>query len=135
LFILFCSKAKNIAMQNKNVFGEPITTCSDNPKTGFFRDRCCNTDETDLGEHAVCIVATAEFLAFSKVAGNDLSTPRPEYGFSGVQPGDKWCLCALRWVEAFQSNCAPKIVLAATNENVLKYIPMKVLIDFAYYEK
>jgi uncharacterized protein (DUF2237 family) len=122
-------------MENKNIFGEAIATCSNNPKTGYFRDGCCNTDARDVGEHTVCIVATEEFLKFSKESGNDLSTPMPVYSFPGVHPGDKWCLCALRWVEAYENNCAPKIVLEATNETILKHIPMKLLLEYAYKEK
>jgi uncharacterized protein (DUF2237 family) len=122
-------------MKNKNVFGEPLITCSEKPKTGYFRDGCCNTDSSDIGEHTVCIVASEEFLHFSKNAGNDLSTPIPVYDFEGVKPGDRWCLCAMRWVEAYHSNCAPKIVLEATHESILKYVPMDVLILYAHYEK
>lgn len=121
-------------MDNRNIFGEPLITCSNKPKTGFFRDGCCNTDANDVGEHTVCIVATEEFLQFSKSAGNDLSTPIPEYSFPGVKPGDRWCLCASRWVEAYRNKCAPKIVLEATNETVLNHISMDVLIKYAYYE-
>ena len=122
-------------MIGKNVFGEPLITCSNNPITGYFRDGCCNTDNTDVGEHTICIVATEEFLKFSKTVGNDLSTPLPEYLFDGVKPGDKWCLCASRWIEAYVNNCAPKVVLAATNETMLNHIPMHILIDYAHYEK
>lgn len=121
-------------MKNKNVFGEVISTCSNKPKTGFFRDGCCNTDVRDLGEHTVCIIATEEFLTFSKNAGNDLSTPIPAYSFPGVKPGDRWCLCALRWIEAYRYNCAPKVVLEATNETVLKHVPMKLLLEYAYHD-
>ena len=122
-------------MIGKNVFGEPLITCSNKPKTGFFRDGCCNTDSSDVGEHTVCIVATEEFLLFSKNVGNDLSTSIPEYSFVGVKPGDRWCLCATRWIEAYNANCAPKLVLAATNETLLKLISMDVLIKFANYDK
>lgn len=122
-------------MIGKNIFGEPLITCSNKPKTGFFRDGCCNTDSSDVGEHTVCIVATEEFLLFSKNVGNDLSTPIPEYSFLGVKPGDRWCLCATRWIEAYNAKCAPKLVLAATNETMLKLISMDVLIQFAYYDK
>jgi len=122
-------------MIGKNVFGEPLITCSNKPITGYFRDGCCNTDNSDVGEHTVCIVATEEFLKFSKTVGNDLSTPLPEYLFDGVKPGDKWCLCASRWIEAYVNNCAPKVVLAATNETMLNHIPMHILIDYAHYEK
>jgi len=122
-------------MNGKNVFGEPLIACSMNPKTGYFRDGCCNTDDTDAGEHTVCIIASEEFLEFSKSVGNDLSTPMPQYHFEGVKPGDRWCLCALRWVEAYKNHCAPQIVLEATNETLLKYVTMDVLIDFAFRNK
>lgn len=122
-------------MKNKNIFGEPLITCSMKPKTGFFRDGCCNTDSTDVGEHTVCIVATEEFLSFSKSVGNDLSTPLPQYMFDGVKPGEKWCLCAKRWLEAYQNNCAPQIILEATNETLLEYISMDILISYAFRTK
>ena len=94
-----------------NVFGEALITCSNEPKTGYFRDGCCNTDQTDAGLHTVCIVVTEKFLQFSKLSGNDLSTPMPQFNFPGLKPGDKWCLCALRWKEALLYNQAPKVVL------------------------
>ena len=121
-------------MNKRNIFGEPLEPCSFSPKTGFFRDGCCNTDVIDTGEHTVCIVATEEFLEFSKKMGNDLSTPIPQYSFAGVKPGDRWCLCAMRWIEAYNHDCAPKIILSATNETMLKHISMDVLIKYAYYE-
>ena len=117
---------------NKNIFGDPLITCSDKPLTGYFRNGCCDTDETDLGMHTVCIVATEEFLKFSKEIGNDLTTPLPEFSFEGVKAGDRWCLCALRWKEAFQNNSAPMVVLEATNEKTLDVISMKDLILYAY---
>jgi uncharacterized protein len=120
-------------MDDVNVFGEVLITCSKKPITGYFRDGCCNTDETDKGMHTVCIEATQQFLDFSKMAGNDLSTPIPEWGFAGLKPGDKWCLCALRFKEAYENNCAPKVVLEATNEKTLKVVPMEKLIEHAYY--
>ena len=120
-------------MNNLNVFGEPLIACSINPLTGYFRDGCCNTDETDVGLHTVCIVATEDFLQFSKTIGNDLSTPIPEWGFAGVKPGDKWCLCALRFKEAYENDCAPKVVLEATNEKTLDVISMDNLIEHALY--
>ena len=98
-----------------NVLGEALETCSESPKTGFFRDGFCNTCDADQGSHTVCAIMTAEFLAFSKYVGNDLSTPRPEYGFAGLKPGDHWCLCAGRWEQARQAGAAPNVVLAATN--------------------
>jgi uncharacterized protein (DUF2237 family) len=103
-----------------NVLGGVLLPCSMAPLTGFFRDGCCNTDGNDLGLHTVCAEMTAEFLAFSKASGNDLSTPRPEYGFAGLKPGDRWCLCAPRWEEARLAGAAPKVVLAATHEATLQ---------------
>ena len=102
-----------------NVFGKPIEACSLEPLTGFYRDGCCRTGIDDLGMHTVCIVATKEFLEFSSRAGNDISTPRPEYMFAGVKPGDRWCLCALRWVEAYKAGYAPMLILEATNQELL----------------
>lgn len=119
-------------MADLNLFGQPVITCSKEPLTGYFRDGCCNTDETDLGSHTVCVVATSEFLQFSVKVGNDLSTPMPEYNFKGVQPGDRWCLCAERFLEAHQNNAAPKVVMEATNESALEIIPMEVLLQHAY---
>jgi uncharacterized protein (DUF2237 family) len=118
-------------MENKNIFGEALIACSNQPLTGFFRDGCCNTDATDTGMHTVCIVATEEFLEFSKLAGNDISTPVPQYNFAGVKPGDKWCLCAERFKEAHENNAAPKVVLEATNEETLKVVDMDVLVKHA----
>ena len=92
-----------------NVFDEPLETCSDRPLTGFFRDGCCNTAPEDIGLHVVCTRVTAEFLEFSKARGNDLSSPRPEFGFPGLKPGDQWCLCAARWHEALQAGAAPRV--------------------------
>ena len=105
---------------SRNVFGEPLLTCATSPMTGFYRDGCCNTGIEDIGSHTVCIVATAEFLAFSKSRGNDLSTPLPDYGFPGLKPGDRWCLCAPRWQEAFAAGAAPRVVLRATHEGALE---------------
>lgn len=120
-------------MNNKNIFGQPLIECSIAPLTGYFRDGCCNTDKTDVGIHTVCIVATEKFLEFSKSAGNDLSSPVPEWSFPGVKPGDKWCLCAIRFKEAHENNAAPKVVLEATNEKTLDLIEMEILITHAYY--
>jgi uncharacterized protein (DUF2237 family) len=119
-------------MENLNVFGEPIVTCSESPITGFFRDGCCKTDASDYGVHTVCAVVTADFLTFSKAEGNDLSTPLPHYDFPGLKPGDKWCLCAQRWLDAYNKGCAPLVYLEATNEKTLDIIPMDVLIQHAY---
>ena len=104
-----------------NVFGEPLQACSITPMTGFYRDGCCNTGPEDLGSHTVCIVATADFLAFAKSRGNDLSTPVPTFGFPGLKPGDRWCLCAPRWQEALEAGQAPRVVLRATHQEALNY--------------
>jgi hypothetical protein len=106
---------------SRNVFGEKLIGCSTTPLTGFFRDGCCDTAPSDTGSHTVCAVMTDEFLAFSKSRGNDLSTPMPEYGFPGLKAGDRWCLCAPRWQEAFEAGHAPRIVLRATHEGALEY--------------
>jgi uncharacterized protein len=115
----------------KNVLGGPLQTCSDAPRTGFYRDGCYNTGNDDLGVHAVCVSVTAEFLEFSQARGNDLSTPHPEFGFPGLKPGDKWCLCAARWVEALRAGAAPRLVLTATHEVMLDYAPLAELKKFA----
>lgn len=115
----------------RNVFGEPLATCSNNPLTGFFRDGCCNTSPQDFGSHTVCAVMTDEFLAFSKSAGNDLSTPMPEYAFPGLKGGDRWCLCAARWQQAFEAGMAPKVVLSATHVGALEIIDLKDMKRFA----
>jgi uncharacterized protein len=120
-------------MENLNVFGQPLIACSTNPITGFFRDGCCNTNEEDFGVHTVCIVATNEFLAFSKQVGNDLSTPLPQWGFPGIKEGDKWCLCAERFKEAYDNGKAPKVLLEATNEKTLEIVSMEVLLENIYY--
>lgn len=111
----------------RNVLGGALALCSADPVTGFFRTGCCHTGPQDRGAHTVCAVMTADFLAFSKAAGNDLSTPRKEFGFPGLKPGDRWCLCAARWKEAFDAGAAPKLVLAATHEATLAYAPLDAL--------
>ena len=119
----------------RNVLGEPLEICSFQPMTGFYRDGCCNTGQEDVGSHTVCAVMTAEFLAFSKSRGNDLSSPMPEFGFPGLKPGDHWCLCAPRWQEAFEAKNAPRIVLRATHEAALSYCKLadlkRLAIDLA----
>jgi uncharacterized protein len=115
----------------KNVFGEPLAACSDNPLTGFFRDGCCNTSPQDFGSHTVCTIMTDAFLVFSRAAGNDLSTPVPEFAFPGLKAGDRWCLCAARWQQAFEAGMAPRVVLAATHERALELIALKDLKRFA----
>jgi len=115
----------------RNVFGARLVPCSTQPRTGYFRDGCCNTSDDDFGVHTVCAEVTEEFLAFSKKAGNDLSTPRPEYGFPGLKPGDRWCLCASRWVEAMEAGAAPRVVLESTHERTLAFAPLAVLQQYA----
>lgn len=115
----------------KNVLGEPLQPCSHRPLTGFFRDGCCNTGPEDIGSHTVCAVMTDAFLSFSKAAGNDLSTPMPEYGFPGLKEGDRWCLCAPRWRQAFEVGMAPRVVLAATHERALDIVALHDLKRFA----
>ena len=110
-----------------NVLGTDLDECSATPVTGFFRNGCCDTGPMDQGMHTVCAQMTAEFLALSKYLGNDLSTPRPEYGFSGLKPGDKWCLCASRFLQAHQEGAAPKVWLAATHQRTLDVVPLEVL--------
>jgi uncharacterized protein len=115
----------------RNVLGERLEICSIQPMTGFFRDGCCNSGPEDFGSHTVCVVMTAEFLAFSKSAGNDLSTPMPQFGFRGLKPGDRWCLCAPRWQEAFAAGQAPRVVLRATHEGALDHCALADLKRFA----
>ncbi|MCB9095879.1 MAG: DUF2237 domain-containing protein [Halobacteriovoraceae bacterium] len=117
--------------ESLNVFGKKLKTCCQNPMTGFFRDGCCNTDHNDQGMHTVCIVVTSDFLEFSKAVGNDLSTPRPEFNFSGLKEGDKWCLCAPRWVEAYRAGKAPLVDLEATHEETLAIVPMDILKEYS----
>lgn len=118
-----------------NVFGEAMAICGKRPLTGFYRDGCCHTGDDDHGKHTVCAVLTDEFLVFSRSRGNDLSSPAPEYGFPGLKAGDRWCLCALRWVEAWQEGAAPLIILEATHEKTLDYVPMKVLVQYAWKDE
>ena len=115
----------------RNVLGERLETCSNNPMTGFFRDGCCNTDHEDIGSHTVCAVMTAAFLDFSRSRGNDLSTPMPEFGFAGLKPGDRWCLCAPRWQEALEAGQAPRVVLRATHEGALEHCALADLKRYA----
>lgn len=110
-----------------NVLGEPLQECSQDPLTGFFRDGACNTCAADSGSHTVCAVMTAEFLAYSKYVGNDLSTPRPEFGFPGLNAGDSWCLCAARFLQAHDEGCAPEVNLKATHVRALEIVPRNIL--------
>lgn len=118
-------------IESRNVAGGPLASCSDDPVTGFFRDGCCNTGPQDSGIHTVCAVMTAEFLANSKYLGNDLSTPRPEYGFPGLKPGDSWCLCAARFLQAHEEDVAPRVHLEATHERSLEIVPLEILRRYA----
>ncbi|WP_404309141.1 DUF2237 family protein [Neorhodopirellula lusitana] len=111
----------------KNVLGTPLETCSTDPLTGFYRDGCCNTGGQDVGLHVVCTEVTAEFLEFSQDRGNDLSTPMPMYEFPGLKPGDRWCLCAARWKEAYDAGMAPKVHLEATHISALEFANLEAL--------
>jgi len=115
-----------------NVLGEPLLACSYAPLTGFFRDGCCNTDANDHGTHVVCARMTKEFLDFSAARGNDLITPRPQWRFPGLKPGDRWCLCATRWREALQAGLAPPVILEATHQKVLEYVSLEELKAYQY---
>ncbi|MEO1574482.1 MAG: DUF2237 domain-containing protein [Pseudomonadota bacterium] len=114
-----------------NVYGETLATCGEDPVTGFFRDGCCNTSDADAGSHTVCAQVNDEFLAFSRERGNDLSTPRPEFGFPGLKDGDRWCLCARRWAEAYNAGAAPRVFLRRTHQRALEIIPLEVLVPYA----
>ncbi|MEW5249141.1 DUF2237 family protein [Microbulbifer sp. 2201CG32-9] len=114
-----------------NVFGDPLLACCTSPVTGFFRDGCCNTSPEDLGSHTVCVAVTEKFLQFSRQRGNDLSTPVPESGFPGLNPGDRWCLCAPRWLEAYQRDAAPRVYLQCTHIKALQVIPLALLREYA----
>ena len=110
--------------QQKHVLGGNLEVCGTDPKTGFYRDGCCNTGPKDTGTHTVCAIVTQDFLEYSKSQGNDLITPRPEFNFPGLRPGDAWCLCAMRWEEARLAGCAPKVRLLATNEKTLEFVSL-----------
>ena len=114
-----------------NVLGEKLEPCSTDPVTGFFRNGCCDTSAADRGSHTVCVVMTADFLAFSKARGNDLSTPRPEFGFDGLKPGDQWCLCAARFLEAYEAGMAPRVKLISTHKKALEIVPLDHLREHA----
>ena len=124
-------KERRQTHQALNVLGQPLLPCGLDPLTGFYRDGCCNTGYDDPGMHVVCVRVTREFLAFSKKAGNDLSTPAPAFGFPGLKPGDQWCLCAGRWKEALDADAAPPVVLAATHEETLAMLPLEALKRYA----
>lgn len=119
--------AESGPVHERNVLGGPLATCSREPLTGFFRDGCCRTVSADTGVHTVCAVMTQAFLEFTVAAGNDLVTPRPEFDFPGLLVGDRWCLCAARWLEAEHAGCAPPVILEATHEKTLAIVPLDVL--------
>ena len=114
----------------KNVLGTDLEICGTDPVTGFFRDGCCNTGAGDVGTHTVCAIVDDQFLEFSKSKGNDLSTPRPEYGFKGLKNGDQWCLCAMRWEEARQAGCAPRVKITSTNIKTLEFVRLEHLKEY-----
>ena len=116
---------------SKNVLGQAMQTCGCDPMTGFYRDGCCDTGPDDLGVHTVCCIVSEEFLAVSKHLGNDLITPMPQYGFPGLKAGDRWCVCAARWLQVYQAGAACPVVLEATHENTLRIVPFEVLLQFA----
>ena len=113
--------------ESLNVLGEKLKLCSASPLTGFYRDGCCNTGAIDTGKHTVCCQVTKEFLVFSKYLGNDLSISRPEYGFTGLKDGDRWCLCVVRWLQAHEEHAAPYVILESTHKNALDTVPLEVL--------
>ena len=118
-------------MKQKNVFGDDLVTCGYEPITGFYRDGSCNTEQRDVGSHTICVSVTEEFLSYSKSKGNDLITPVPEFGFPGLVAGDRWCVCAQRWLEAYEDNVAPKVIMSATNEKVLDIVSIDILKKYA----
>lgn len=122
-----------MAVERRNVLGGILQSCSKSPMTGFFRDGCCRTGRGDVGVHVVCARVTEEFLAYSKGRGNDLSTPRPEFEFPGLKPGDQWCLCASRWKEALDAGVAPPVVLESTHESALEFLDLADLRAHAYH--
>ena len=117
--------------ESVSVLGEPLTVCGENPVTGFFRDNYCNTCEEDVGSHTVCVETNKVFLDYSKAKGNDLSTPAPEFGFEGLQAGDSWCLCAARWLEAYNDGAAPRVYLTKTHQRALEIVPLEILKQYA----
>ncbi|MGC2653554.1 MAG: DUF2237 domain-containing protein [Mycobacterium sp.] len=118
-------------MAERNVLGAALEPCGTDPLTGFYRDGCCSTGSEDLGRHTICAVVTAEFLQHQRSIGNDLSTPRPEYRFPGLKPGDRWCVTALNWLQAHRDGCAAPVVLASTNERTLDVVPLEALRQYA----
>lgn len=121
--------SKVTVKQDKNVLGGPLLACSYAPLTGFMRDGCCSTGPNDLGRHVVCAKVSQEFLEFQLRMGNDLISPQPQYRFAGLKPGDRWCVCAARWMEAFEAGVAPMVYLEGTNESALQIIPLELLLE------
>ena len=117
--------------ESLNVYGNPLRVCCMSPATGFFRNGCCDTSAEDMGIHTVCVITTDSFLEFSKSRGNDLSTPVPHFQFPGLKEGDKWCLCAARWLEAYNAGVAPKVIISATHQRTLDIIPLEILEEYA----
>jgi uncharacterized protein len=126
------NEAESTVQGALNVLGSALQSCSFDPLTGYFRDGCCNTDSSDHGSHTVCVKLTRAFLEYSKSVGNDLSTPQPQYRFAGLKPGDRWCLCAARWLEAYEAGAAPLVVLEATHQQALAVITLGALKRHAY---
>ena len=120
-----------VKAESKNVLGQPIQVCGCDPMTGFYRDGCCDTGPDDLGVHTVCCIVTEEFLQTSRKLGNDLITPAPHFGFSGLKAGDRWCVCAARWLQVFQAGAACPVVLEATHEATLRIVPFELLLQHA----
>lgn len=114
-----------------NVLDEPLSVCSENPLTGFFRDGCCNTNDDDISSHTICVEVSQAFLEYSRFKGNDLTTPVPEFGFPGLNDGDRWCLCAQRWLEAYNQKMAPRVHLMSTHKRSLEIVPLNLLKQFA----
>ena len=114
-----------------NVLDEPLSVCSENPLTGFFRDGCCNTNDDDVSSHTICVEVSKTFLEYSRFKGNDLTTPAPEFGFPGLNDGDRWCLCAQRWLEAYNEKMAPRVYLMSTHKKSLEIVPLNLLKQFA----
>lgn len=117
--------------QSLNVYGEPLESCSEEPITGFFRDGKCNTCREDLGSHTICVKVNSDFLEFSRSRGNDLSTPMPQFGFAGLKPGDSWCLCAARWLEAYEHDMAPRVHMTRTHIRALEIVALEQLKEYA----
>ena len=117
--------------ESVNVFDQPLAACGDDPLTGYFRDGCCNTSDGDFGSHTVCVEISAQFLECSLALGNDLVTTRPELGFPGLKPGDRWCVCATRWLEAYEKEMEPRVYLQRTHKRAMEIIPLAVLKQFA----